>query len=129
MSMHKSVSLRQAAGLLGISYDMARKLADSGALVTVHIGSRYKVHLSEIERFRQHGNFNPNVNYDTLPAKHIPKDIPSREPDNTLPKDESLYHPTNKAGHSTNTPKADLDPVEKADKHLDYPAWIKRIPK
>lgn len=109
---------------------MARKLADSGAIQTVKIGSRHKVHLSEIERFRQYGNYDATINYDQLPTRYAPKDIPSREPNITLPKDESLYHTTTKTGQPDNTPqKTELDPVEKADKHLDYPAWIRRIPK
>ena len=129
MSLHNSVSLKQAAALIGISYQTARGLANSGALVTVQIGQRYKVHLSEVERFRKHGNFNPNVDYDSLETPYTPKDIPSREPNITLPKDESLIQPTTKAGPFSNTPQTQQDPVEKADRHLNYPAWIKRIPK
>ena len=125
----KSVSLKEAAAMIGIAYQTARALADSGALVTVRIGHRYKVHLSEIERFRKHGNFDPKVNYDLLEGPHIPKDIPSREPNITLPKDESLIQPTIKQGPSKQAPIEDLDPVERADKHIGYPSWIKRIPK
>jgi len=130
MSLHKTVSIKQAAELIGISYGIARDLADSGKLVTVKVGSRFKVHLSEVERFRMHGNFDPKVNYDNLPKPTTPTEIPSREANITLPKDERFM--TLKAGQIKDTPQVQRvpqDPAEAADKHLNYPSWIKSIPK
>lgn len=135
MSLHKTVSIKQAAELIGISYGIARDLADSGKLVTVKVGHRFKVHLSEVERFRMYGNFDPKVNYDNLPKPTTPTEIPSREANITLPKDEHML--TVKSGHVkhvtqepvTRPASTPLDPVEAADKHLNYPSWIKSIPK
>jgi len=74
------ISLREATHMLGISYPVARRLANEGKLRIVMVGKMRKVTVSEIARFLEEGNY--------VPPPELPPGLEVMAPGSSFKKDQ-----------------------------------------
>lgn len=126
---YKHYSVSKAAKILNLSTNTVKAIIERGELRTIRIGAYDKIHLKELERYRQFGAWKgEDVDYDAIkserPTGMETTDI-NKNDGRSLPTNDRLEGSTRSVGQRPSN--VNVDPVERIDSH--YPAYLRKLKK